>query len=267
MNTNDFLTPDIEVTINNRARRGDVVRMRVDAERVPGAASLASISLVLANQNGQWQTTPAVADRDVITVKWGWRGETLTPLFDGTVHQATTREVVLLNALDRCRSLVDTRVTRTYRHLESVNIVRDLVAPLGFASLSLADARQQLVRLPLCNDTVADAIRHLDAGLEITLSAWADQTGNFHWDAPDIAQASVATITEAEEVESLTQPCSHLYRLVLARALPSLWHSQVVTLRTRDGQSLSLYIDGISHWYDADHGARTTIRACEVAYV
>jgi hypothetical protein len=113
----------------------------------------------------EWEE--GAADRDPLVLRWGYRGQELQPLFDGTVLRTHLRETFKVWGLCRARALADTRITRTYQEEAAGAVVNHLVAALGFSSLDVAPCDLVIDKLPLRNSTVVQALTFLNRRLEL----------------------------------------------------------------------------------------------------
>jgi hypothetical protein len=255
----NWLAPEIEVTIGDRSRLASVGRMEVTAAR---GQPVATAYLELSNVRFEWEG--GAQDGDRLVLRWGYRGEELQPLFDGTVLLAHAREIINVTGLCRARTLADTRVTRTYQEETADAVVAHLVADLGFESLDLAPCDLVIDKLPLHDDTVVSALEWLDRRLALGRAFWADPEGTFHWQPPDEAQDPAATFQHGEDVLSW-QLLPGNRRLLTVMGTP-LWHSQVVEVIERDGTATRYFLEQVRHTAGvAGTGLRTMLWLREVA--
>jgi len=255
-----WLAPEIEVTIGDRTRLGTVQRLEVVAAC---DQPLATAFLELSNVRFEWQD--GAADGDPLVVKWGYRGVTLVPLFDGTVQRALLRETLTVWGLCRARALMDTRVTRTYQDETAETIVRHLVEGAGFASLDLAACATEIDKLPLQDNTLIEALGFLDRRLALGWAAWTDAQGGFHWGPRDEAQEPVATFTLGDDVlDWRSIPGGGL--LVTVMGAP-LWHSSVVEILDRAGQATPYFVEKVRHTAgNGGSGVRSDLWLSEVGH-
>ena len=254
-----WLAPEIEVTIGERTRLGTVQRIEVVATR---NEPLATAFLELSNVRFEWQD--GAGDGDPLVLRWGYRGQELAPLFDGTVQRALLRETLSVWGLCRARALMDTRVTRTYQDEAADAVVRHLVAGCGFANLDIAGCPTTIDKLPLQDNTLVEALGLLTRRLGLDHRAYADPTGAFHWAPPDWAQGPVATFTEGEDVlEVISLPGGGLRVTVMGAPL---WHSTVVELVHRHREVTRAFIERVRHRVGAGGaGLRSDLWLSEVA--
>ena len=255
-----WLAPEIEVTVGDRTRLGTVQRLEVAAAR---GEPVATAFLELSNVRFEWQD--GAADGDPLTVRWGYRGQALAPLFDGTVQRALLRETLSVWGLCRARALMDTRVTRTYQDETAETIVRHLVEGAGFAGLDLAPCPAEIDKLPLQDNTLIEALGFLDRRLALGRDAWADPQGVLHWAPPDWAQGPVATFTLGDDVlDWHSLPGGGL--LVTVTGAP-LWHSCVVELVDRAGTATRHFVEKVRHTAgNAGAGIRSDLWLSEVGH-
>ena len=255
-----WLAPEIEVTIGDRTRLGTVQRMEIVAAR---GEPLATAFLELSNVRFEWQD--GAGDGDPLVLRWGYRGQELQPIFDGTVQRAHLRETLSVWGLCRARSLMDTRVTRTYQDEAAEAVVRHLVAGCWFASLDIAGCPTAIDKLPLQDNTLVEALELLARRLVLEHGAWADPTGAFHWAPPDWAQGPVATFTEGEDVlEVISLPGGGLRVTVMGAPL---WHSTVVDLVHRDRRVTRAFVERVRHRVgEGGAGLRSDIWLSEVSH-
>ena len=235
-----WLAPEIEVTIGDRTRLGTVQRLEVVAAR---SEPVATAFLELSNVRFEWQD--GAADGDPLVLRWGYRGQELQPLFDGTVQRAHLRETLSVWGLCRARALMDTRVTRTYQDEGADAVVRHIVAGCGFASLDIAGCATIVDKLPLQDNTLVEGLGFLACRLGLEHTAFADPTGGFHWAPPDWAQGPVATFTEGEDVLEVISLPGGGQRITVMGA--PLWHSTVVDLVHRDRRVTRAFVERVRH--------------------
>ena len=255
-----WLAPEIEVSIGDRTRLGTVQRLEVAAARGEPAATA---FLDLSNVRFEWQD--GAADGDPLVVRWGYRGQELAPLFDGTVQRALLRETLSVWGLCRARALMDTRVTRTYQDETAETIVRHLVEGAGFASLDLAACPTEIDKLPLQDNTLVEALGFLDRRLALGWDAWADPQGVLHWGPRDDTRTSAATFTLGDDVlDWRSLPGGG--RLITVMGAP-LWHSSVVEIIDRAGRATRYFVEKVRHTAGtAGAGIRSDLWLSEVGH-
>ncbi len=253
-----WMAPEIEVTIGERTRLGTVQRLDVVATR---NEPLATAFLELSNVRFEWQD--GAADGDPLAIRWGYRGQELVPLFDGTVQRAHLRETLSVWGLCRARALMNTRVTRTYQDEAADAVVRHLVAGCGFASVNIAACAATIDKLPLQDNTLVEGLNFLGRRLGLEHAAFADPTGSFHWVPRHAAQEPVATFTEGEDViEVRSLPGGRLRTTVMGAPL---WHSTVVDLVHRDHSTTRAFVERVRHRVgDGGAGLRSDLWLREV---
>jgi hypothetical protein len=251
--------PEIEVTIGEKTRLGTVRKMEVEAAR---GLPVASVYLELSNVRFEWND--GAKDKDKLILKWGWRGEDLKPLFDGTVERSHLRETLNVWGVCRARQLVDTRITRTYQNEEARAIVEHLLTGMEFTSLDLADSPDILDKLPLYDNTVVEALGFLGNRLDLNHSFYCDPSGGFHWGPRDESRESVALFTCGEDVIDLQSlPGDGLLLTVMGTPV---WHSEVVTVRDRAGVQKSYFCEQVRHTVGENgSGMRSLLWLSEVA--
>ena len=232
--------PEIEVTIGDRTRIGTVRTMDVVAAR---SQPLASAYLNLSNIRFEWKD--GAEDGDLLTLRWGYRGQKLRPLFDGTVLCGHLREFLKVRGLCRSRELMDTHVTRTYQDEEAAAIVEHLVGNLGFASLDIAECATVLDKLPLHDNNIVEAIHFLNRRLELDHAFWCDSEGGFHWGPRDYAQEPAASFTHGEDIIDFHSLPGNRF-LLTAMGAP-VWHSQIVSVFDRDGKEANYFVEQVRH--------------------
>ncbi|MFH1531084.1 MAG: hypothetical protein ABIK09_10175 [Pseudomonadota bacterium] len=237
----NWLAPEIEVTVGDRTRLASVQRMEVVAAR---SQPIASAYLELSNVRFEWEG--GAADGDPLLLRWGYRGQDLAPLFDGTAMCAHARDTFSVWGLCRARALADTRLTRTYQGEAADAVVSHLVGDLGFASIDVSSCAETIDKLPLRDNTVAQAIRFLNRRLELDRAFYADAEGGFHWGERDTTQAPAHTFTHGEDVLDFQAIPGGRHLLTVMGA--PLWHSQVVTLVDAAGAEAPRYfIEQVRH--------------------
>jgi len=235
-----WLAPEIEVTIGEETRLASVQRMEVAAAR---SQPVASVYLELSNVRFEWEG--GAKDSDPLVLRWGYRGQDLHPLFDGTVLRAHLRETFKVWGLCRARALADTRLTRTYQDEAADAVVNHLVAGLGFSSLDVASCDLVIDKLPLRDSTVAQAIQFLNRRLELDRAFYADPEGGFHWGERDTSQDPVFTFTHGEDILDLRSLPGHRH-LLTVMGVP-VWHSQVVALVDAAGDETRHFVEQVGH--------------------
>ena len=236
----NWLAPEIEVTIGEETRLASVQQMEVSAAR---SQPVASVYLELSNVRFEWEE--GAADGDPLVLRWGYRGQELHPLFDGTVLRAHLRETLKVWGLCRTRSLADTRITRTYQDEAADAVVNHLVGNLGFSSLDVAPCDLVIDKLPLRDSTVVQALTFLNRRLELNRAFFADATGGFHWAERDTARESTHTFTHGEDILDLQSLPGHRH-LLTVMGVPA-WHSQVVALVDVAGNESQHFVEQVRH--------------------
>jgi len=252
--------PEIEVTIGERTAIGNVIEMEVAAAR---NQPVASVYLELSNIRFEWQDD--ANDGDVLIVKWGWRGQDLVPLFTGTVLRSHLRETMQVWGLCLCRSLMDTRVTRTYQNEEAKAVVRHLLSGLNFASLDIDDRVDLIDKLPLQDNTIIDALDWLNRRLMLNHAFWCDAQGNFHWDSRDFDQEPAFTFTHSQDISEWKALPGKRFLLGVT-ALP-VWHSEMISVVDREGKSKKYFVEQVRHTVGRNsegEGARSRLWLLEV---
>jgi hypothetical protein len=254
-----WLAPEIEVAIGDRSRLGTVRRMEIVAAR---GEPLATAFLELSNVRFEWQE--GAADGDPLVIRWGYRGQELTPLFDGTVQRAHLRETLSVWGLCRARVLMDTRVTRTYQDEAADAVARHLLAGCDFASQDIAACGVTIDKLPLRDNTLVEALGFLGRRLGPEHAAWADPTGGFHWAPPDWT-TPVTTFTEGEDVLELRSlPGGGLHLTVMGAPI---WHSTIIDLVYRDRSTTRAFVERVRHRVgDGGAGLRSDLWLREVGH-
>jgi len=239
-----WLAPDIEVTIDGHTESASVGYMELTAAR---GRPIATVVLRLSNVRGEWnQDSEALAAGNCpLVIRWGYRGNDLFPLFDGTVKTYDLQETLTIVGQCRCRALADARITRTY-HNETVDaVVSHLVVPHGFALVNLSTCDQIIDKLPLQNDTIVSALEWINRRLNLGYSFWTDPEGQFHWHPEDLAQEAEAIFTQGEDV-LCWERIANDRRLLTVMGIP-IWHSQVIEVATNDGLVTRYFVDQVRH--------------------
>ena len=235
-----WLAPEIEVTIGEETRLASVQRMEVAASRSQPAVS---VYLELSNLRFEWEE--GAEDGDPLVLHWGYRGQDLHPLFDGTVLRAHLRETFKVWGLCRARALSDTRVTRTYQDEAADAVVNHLVAGFGFSSLDVAPCDLVIDKLPLRNSTVVQAIQFLNRRLELDRAFYADPEGGFHWGERDASQEPAHAFTHGEDILDLRSLPGHRYLLTVMGT--PVWHSQVIALVDAAANETRHFVEQVGH--------------------
>ena len=235
-----WLAPEIEVTVGEETRPASVKRMEVAAAR---SQPVVSVYLELSNVRFEWEE--GAANGAPLVLRWGYRGQDLHPLFDGTVLRAHLRETFKVWGLCRARALADTKVTRTYQDEAADAVVNHLVSGLGFASLDVAPCDLVIDKLPLRDSTVVQALTFLNRRLELDRAFFADPEGGFHWSERDTSQDPAFTFTHGEDILDL-QSLPGRRHLLTVMGVPA-WHSQVVVLVDAAGKETRHFVEQVGH--------------------
>ena len=236
----NWLAPEIEVTIGEETRLASVQRMEVAAAR---SQPIASVYLELSNLRFEWNE--GAADGDPLVLRWGYRGQDLHPLFDGTVLRAHLRETFKVWGLCRARALADTRITRTYQDEAADAVVSHLLSGLGFSSVNAAPCGLVIDKLPLRDSTVVQALTFLNRRLDLDRAFYADPEGGFHWAERNTAQEPAYIFTHGEDVLNL-QSLPGQRHLLTVMGTP-VWHSQVVALVDAAGSETRHFVEQVRH--------------------
>ena len=236
----NWLAPEIEVTIGEETRLATVQQMEVAATR---SQPVASVYLELSNVRFEWKE--GAADGDPLVLRWGYRGQDLHPLFDGSVLRAHLRETFKVCGLCRARALADTRITLTYQDEAADAVVNHLVSGLGFSSLDIAPCELVIDKLPLRDSTVVQALTFLNRRLQLDRAFFADATGVFHWAERDTAQEPAHTFTHGEDILDL-QSLPGQRRLLTVMGTP-VWHSRTVALVDAAGNETRHFVEQVRH--------------------
>ena len=236
----NWLAPEIEVTIGDHTRLASVQRMEVAAAR---SQPVASVYLELSNVRFEWEG--GAANGDSLVLRWGYRGQNLHPLFDGTVLRTHLRETFKVWGLCRARALADTRITRTYQDEAAEAVVNHLVSGLGFSSLDVAPCDLIIDKLPLRDSTVVQALTFLNRRLELNRAFYADAAGGFHWAERDNFQEPAHTFTHGEDILDL-QSIPGNRHLLTVMGIPA-WHSQVVALVDAARNETRHFVEQVRH--------------------
>jgi len=236
----NWLAPEIEVTIGEETRLASVQQMEVVAAR---SQPVASVYLELSNVRFEWEE--GAADGDPLVLRWGYRGQELQPLFDGTVLRTHLRETVKVWGLCRARALADTRITRTYQDEAAGAVVNHLVAALGFSSLDVAPCDLVIDKLPLRNSTVVQALTFLNRRLELDRAFYSDAIGGFHWAERDSTQEPIHTFANGEDILDL-QSLPDNRHLLTVMGTP-VWHSQAIAMVDAAGSEARHFVEQVRH--------------------
>jgi len=235
-----WLAPEIEVTIGEETRLASVQRMEVAAAR---SQPVASVYLELSNVRFEWEG--GAANGDPLVLHWGYRGQDLHPLFDGTVLRAHLRETFKVWGLCRARALADAPITRTYQNEAADAVVNHLVSGLGFSSVDAAPCDLIIDKLPLRGSTVVQAITFLNRRLELDRAFYANATGGFHWAERVATQEPAYTFTHGEDILDLQSLPGHRH-LLTVMGVP-VWHSQVVEQVDAAGNGTRHFVEQVRH--------------------
>ena len=240
----NWLAPEIEVTLAGQTRRANVRRMEIVAGRTQ---PVSTAYLELSNVHREWDAVASIPQSPAssLVLRWGYRGQDLHPLFDGTVLRAQARETLKVWGLCRARALADTRVTRTYHEESADAVMNHLVAGLGFPSMDIAPCDLVIDKLPLQDNTVLEAICFLNRRLELDRAFYTDPEGGFHCTERDTAQAPAFTFTHGQDILGI-QSLPGNRHLLTVMGIP-VWHSQVVTIVDRDGSETRHFIEQVRH--------------------
>ena len=232
--------PEIEVTLGGKTRLGSVRVMEVAAAR---NQPVATAYLDLSNVRFEWQD--GAKDSDPLVLKWGWRGQELSPLFTGTVLRAHLRETLQVWGLCRGRALVDTRVTRTYQNESVLAVIDHLVAPCNYELTSCTTVETEIDKLPLRDNTLVEAITFLNRRLSLEHAFYCDPEGIFHWEAFDPGQEPAFTFTHGQDVSEWKALPGNRFLLTVMGT--PVWHSQVVSVLDRENTEKRYFVEQVRH--------------------
>jgi hypothetical protein len=254
----NWLSPEIEITIGDVTRVANVSSMIVDAGY---KKAIATACVELSNVHSEWAE---VASGDGVTIQWGFKGETLHPLFEGTVEIAHNEEILKIIATCRCQQLVNTRVTRTYVNEQASAVVANLISQLDFEGTDIEACATEIDKLPLEDDTILSALKWLDRRLVLNRSTWCDQTGKFHWRSPAEDQDAVASFIHGEDVLSWETLATGRKKMVTLRS--DLWHSDVIDVsRVDDTVATRYFVERVRHLSGGKVGMRSEAWLREIA--
>ncbi len=250
----DWKAPTIEVTLAGKTLADTVERLVVEAGR---SRPVATADLTMSNIRSEWED--GAGDGDALVLQWGYRGEDLHPLFDGTVRRADLSERLHLFGLCRARQLAETKRTVTYQREAASVIVKHLVDGLDFTGLDIEEDETRIELLPLCDHSVLQALRAMSMAHDVT----CDASGCLHWRLPDESQDAARDFVEGEDVLSLRR-IGTKHWVLDAFAVP-LWHSQIVSVEQLDGTVFKAFIEQVRHTLGInDQGARSRLWLREV---
>ena len=253
-----WLSPEIEITIGDVTRTGAVSSLIVDAGH---KKAIATACIELSNVQFEWGE---IEPGEPLVIEWGFKGDTLHPLFRGTVEMAHNEEVLKVVSTCLCQQLVNTRVTRTYVNERASVIVAHLVDPLSFEGTDIELCDTELDKLPLENDTVLAALKWIDRRLGLNRSVWCDQEGVFHWRTPDEDQDASASYVHGEDVLSWKTTVTGRKKLVTLRS--DMWHSQIVEVSKADQTIPTRYfVERVRHLSGGKIGMRSEAWLREVS--
>ncbi len=251
--------PEIEVTLGEQTRLGSVRTMEVAAAC---NQPVATAYLDLSNVRFEWQD--GAKDGDALVLKWGWRGQELAPLFDGTVLRGHLRETLQVWGLCRGRALADTRITRTYQDEDATAIIQHLVGDCGFETQDVESCSALIDKLPLHDNTLVEAISFLNRRLDLKHNFYCDPRGGFHWRPQDTAQEPIFTFTHGQDV--IAWKALPGGRFLLTVMGTPVWHSQVVAVVDRDGVESRYFVEQVRHMVGiGGAGARSQLWLSEVS--
>jgi len=220
----NWYRPDFEVTLDDQVFTENVEQMVVTASRNQW---LTTIELSMSNV--RFELADIEDNLNVgncpISVKAGYRGLELWPIFTGTVARFNFRERLRLVGVCKAKALT-TRLTRTYDQEVATAIVKHLTEQLGFTSVDLAEVREILDRLPMEDSMIGDGIAWLTRRMGLPYSQYCDPVGGYHWGPEDLEQEAAAVFTHGEDIIEWVTVAGG--RKLLTVAGVNVWHSQVV---------------------------------------
>jgi hypothetical protein len=255
----DWKTPEVVLGVNGEETAGTVERMEVVAMR---GGPIATADLVVSNVHSEWEGK--VQEGSELTLQWGYGGETLQPLFAGYVDHAYADEKIHVSAVCRGIDLVNTRVTRTYQNMGLSAIVEHLISPrVRSGSRYVGSVPQALDTLPLCNNTIVQALELINYRTGGGYTYYFGPDGVFHWGVTALYQDPAARFTYGENIIELDpQPDGWLGLTVFGAPI---WHSQVIEIVHRDGAVRRYLVEMVKHTIGVGgSGARSRLLLREV---
>ncbi len=204
---------------------------------------------------------------DMIAIRWGYEGFDLKQIFTGFVREVYRQgSEIVIEAIDRAALLFDTRVTRAFQFETPTAIIQSLLhmAKVDEYDYEIEQIDKPLNRLPLVNNTIAEAIHYINRRTGLEYDFWFDPDGKFHWQSRDKAKHSGYRLEYGQNI--LVYKLSDGGHMELTTVGLPLFHSQLIDVAGLDGESSTYIINKIRHTFGpGNRGSRSSLWLNRVA--
>lgn len=257
-----YLGPKLEVTVGGVRLDDCIVAFDVwSARAAPG-------DIAEVHADTRYVETGSLREDDPLTIRWGYKGFDLAPIFNGRVASlrpgangsAAGKRLKILG-VDPMKRLFETRITKTFQNERPTAIIRNLVTPLGIDTAGVAEVEPIVDRLPLHDDHLVHAIRTINRRLGLDFDLWFDIYGAFHWAPLAIPSAPAWRFVYGQDlIEFERRPGGARMTTIGVAAR----HGERVTVQTAEEESLDFWIAEAHHYQPEGRGFRTDLTLREV---
>lgn len=261
-----YLGPKLEVSVAGQRLDDLIVSFGVWTSRFdPG-----DVAELLVDRH--YIDTASIKENDPLTIRWGYKGFDLSPIFNGFV--ATARPInaprgrnsadgkrLAIRGVDPMKRLFETKITKTFQGERPTVIIRNLIEPMGIDSSGVAEDDTMLDRLPLYEDNIVHAIRSINRRLRLDHDFWFDVEGVFHWQPFSLPAEPAWSFAFGEDLIEFERRQGGAR--VTTIGLPAR-HGERITVRTEEAETLDLWIATAHHYQLRGQGFRTELDLREV---
>ncbi len=196
-----------------------------------------------------------------ITVRWGYEGHSLEQIFTGFIREIWQQgNENIIEAIDRAALLFDTRVTRAFQFETPTTIMQSLLQTAKVDEYELEQIDKPLNRLPLVNNTIAEAIYYINRRIGLGHDFWFSPDGKFHWHASDKAEHCGYRLEYGKNI--LVFKLGDNGNIEITTVGLPVFHSQLidVDLDGLDGEAITYFINNIRHTFGpGNRGSRSSL--------
>ena len=253
-----YLGPKLEVAVGGVRLDDCIVSFNVWSSRfVPG-------DIAEVHADAKYVDTGSIRENDPLTIRWGYKGFALAPIFAGlvaAVRPGAAGKRLKILGVDPMKRLFETRLTKTFQNERPTVILRNLLAPLGIDTTGVAEVETILDRLPLHDDHIVHAIRTLNRRLGLAYDFWFEVAGAFHWAPLSIPAAPAWNFVYGQDLIEFERRQGGARMTTIG--VPAR-HGERVTVQTAVSESLDFWVAEAHHYQPPGRGFRTDLSLREV---
>ncbi len=195
---------------------------------------------------------------DNIAIRWGYEGHILEQIFIGFIREIWQQgNELIIEAIDRAALLFDTRITRAFQFETPTAIVQSLLETAKVTDYEIEQIEKPLNRLPLVNNTIAEAIYYINRRTGLEFDFWFGPDGKFHWHSKDSAEHCGYRLEYGKNI--LVYKLNDGGHMEITTVGLPLFHSQLIDVEL-DSEESVYFINKIRHSFGpGNRGSRSSL--------